>query len=395
MGIALENVVNGTNMEHFVCSICTNLLDDAVVLKSCEHMYCRECINQWAKSEKPTTGASSCPECRQTFTQADLVKPMRVVQALLSQVELNCSNNGCLELILYDNFRKHVKTCPKANIQCPSCNASVQKSQFEPHKKICVPFLSAEVKRLNEKVTSMQETQTKMLNMEKCYKEKIANMETIHRTKISNIEKNHIKQISSIKESQKTKISKMQNCHKSEIQKLKNTISTTKMDRTKEKKESKPSASVKADLKPVLCLKSSGLENETTLTTTALFDGMLKKRYTDYSSYMKVEGGLVRVGMELLTYGQNNSEKPHEYFVSLDLQQDTRALTEKIIQAEWKVTVSWKKKPGTKELKSTSMVTSHVFDSRSESASVAIVPVPGRKSEISATIEILSWSVIL
>jgi len=41
------------------------------------------------------------------------------------------------------------------------------------------------------------------------------------------------------------------------------------------------------------------------------------------------------------------------------------------------------------------MVTSHIFDSRSESHKVAVVPVPGRKSEMSVKIEILSWNVLL
>ena len=89
MGISLDNVVDGTTVDHFVCSICTNLLDDAVVLKSCEHMYCRECINQWSKSEKPASNQTSCPECRQIFAQTDLAKPMRVVLSMLSQVRVS------------------------------------------------------------------------------------------------------------------------------------------------------------------------------------------------------------------------------------------------------------------------------------------------------------------
>ena len=74
MGIATENVIDATNVEHFLCSICTQLLEDVVIIRKCEHMFCRSCINQWIDQRKDQ-GIRTCPDCRRYFN--DVTKPVR------------------------------------------------------------------------------------------------------------------------------------------------------------------------------------------------------------------------------------------------------------------------------------------------------------------------------
>ena len=76
MGISIENIINGSNVDHLLCSICAELLDDVVVLRVCEHMYCRICIQQWMKTQITEGNKPMCPDCRQCFVIKDLMKPV-------------------------------------------------------------------------------------------------------------------------------------------------------------------------------------------------------------------------------------------------------------------------------------------------------------------------------
>ena len=88
MGIDLDNIIDRTNVEHFICSICTQLLENAVIIPACEHMFCKECISNWAHADLGTNyemdldrrGLSilaTCPDCRISFTKNDLKAPVR------------------------------------------------------------------------------------------------------------------------------------------------------------------------------------------------------------------------------------------------------------------------------------------------------------------------------
>ena len=46
-------------MEEYTCSMCTDLMDQAVIL-DCGHSGCKECLETWFVTKKD----KSCPECR-------------------------------------------------------------------------------------------------------------------------------------------------------------------------------------------------------------------------------------------------------------------------------------------------------------------------------------------
>ncbi|XP_077778412.1 zinc finger protein RFP-like isoform X1 [Podarcis muralis] len=56
--------------EEATCSICLEYFKDPVIIPECGHNFCRACLIQyWGKSE----GEASCPECRKTVQQRNLI----------------------------------------------------------------------------------------------------------------------------------------------------------------------------------------------------------------------------------------------------------------------------------------------------------------------------------
>ena len=45
MGIDTDLIVGNYGREDFICGICHDLLEDPIILKKCEHSFCRVCIN--------------------------------------------------------------------------------------------------------------------------------------------------------------------------------------------------------------------------------------------------------------------------------------------------------------------------------------------------------------
>ena len=46
-------------LDHFLCVICKDTVEDAQKCKTCEHMYCLLCINESLKHDQ------RCPHCKQ------------------------------------------------------------------------------------------------------------------------------------------------------------------------------------------------------------------------------------------------------------------------------------------------------------------------------------------
>lgn len=83
MGISQDLVydnLSSAQAENAKCAICTDLLLDPVVLRECEHHFCRECLDRWIErleerhdeeDDMEEEFIPTCPECRATFTDSD------------------------------------------------------------------------------------------------------------------------------------------------------------------------------------------------------------------------------------------------------------------------------------------------------------------------------------
>ena len=134
MGINVDNVIDKTGIVHLICSICTEVVEDPIILQTCEHMFCRVCITKWMTSETPPIGATNCPECRTIFSDSDIGKPSRILLNLIAEVKFRCGNPGCQVIIKYGDYIIHGLQCEMAAVKCDGCLTYLDQSLIEGHK---------------------------------------------------------------------------------------------------------------------------------------------------------------------------------------------------------------------------------------------------------------------
>ena len=96
MGINLDQIVGDLGHSNFSCSICTDLLEDAITLRECEHSFCRGCIDNVIATSKGCCETLRCPDCRTKFkAKKDVNKPSRFMRNMLSEIKLKCPFDVC------------------------------------------------------------------------------------------------------------------------------------------------------------------------------------------------------------------------------------------------------------------------------------------------------------
>ena len=136
MGISFENINTGLSVDYLLCSICSQLLYDTIVLAICKHMFCRECIEEWVKSIKSDTANTSevsCPDCRKPFSICDVGQPVRIVQNLLKDITFKCPI-GCSLIISYTNYFEHLKHCKMTRLNCNDWMESILSCEMDKHQ---------------------------------------------------------------------------------------------------------------------------------------------------------------------------------------------------------------------------------------------------------------------
>ena len=105
--------------EELLCPICHAVLQDPLQIRSCEHAFCADCINEWlARSQ-------SCPIDRSPIGELEdeLISPPRILRNLLGRLEIECENaeHGCQLRVKLDCLEQHVLECefsPKKAVAC-------------------------------------------------------------------------------------------------------------------------------------------------------------------------------------------------------------------------------------------------------------------------------------
>lgn len=81
------------------CSICSEVYSDPQVLSTCFHIFCRACIEEWAKK------SSQCPECRTEF-QATQILPTPETQKKITEFSEKILKETLEEAIDFKFFSK-------------------------------------------------------------------------------------------------------------------------------------------------------------------------------------------------------------------------------------------------------------------------------------------------
>ena len=112
MGIDRELVVSEFGKDNScACNICTQLVEDPVVLK-CDHFYCKKCIEKKIKEAEKSAKKMECPKCEHEFNPSeDMKPPTPFMRDALSLIKLKCSLFGCAQIVMYDNFAAHIAEC--------------------------------------------------------------------------------------------------------------------------------------------------------------------------------------------------------------------------------------------------------------------------------------------
>jgi len=114
MGIDPDRLLSKEVDEGLVCSICTDILDDPIMIDDCEHAFCRQCIHHWYRMNK------TCPQDRKRFTENKLVKIPRYMQNHLNALMLKCFfyKNGCTYTSRLEAMDAHKMNCLFDPINC-------------------------------------------------------------------------------------------------------------------------------------------------------------------------------------------------------------------------------------------------------------------------------------
>ncbi len=162
-GISISRVIDLDKYENLLqilkCKICLNILLNPYDCSKCGNSFCFSCINKLKESDK------ACPfGC----TDYEIMPSSFAIKKFLNQLHFTCLNkeNGCNEIISYNNIELHDKNCEYINSICPNnqcgkklpwyllknhlqneclytlfecekCHLKLNRKELEPHNKLC------------------------------------------------------------------------------------------------------------------------------------------------------------------------------------------------------------------------------------------------------------------
>ena len=124
---------------NFNCSICGELIIDAIALK-CQHIFCQLCLTGWIESQGDQSNVP-CPDCRNMFDPASGMEESRVTRNVLSVVEFKCTNHLCEEKVNYENLILHSEVCLYGCITCSFCDKEIERRDLDSHKLGCFEYV--------------------------------------------------------------------------------------------------------------------------------------------------------------------------------------------------------------------------------------------------------------
>ena len=135
-GIDLDRVTNDKHLvaEELLCAICQGLLWKPHSCASCQHLFCRACIQTWR-----TINPHCCPY-RCTPYEEKRAPP--AIQSLLSRLSIRCRNAsfGCQETLPYNALEQHETVqCTFLTQTCSTCEQDILVEELEEHQRGCQP----------------------------------------------------------------------------------------------------------------------------------------------------------------------------------------------------------------------------------------------------------------
>ena len=148
MGQKVNLFLNGPIDNEFICSLCRDVLQDPVMISSCEHVFCVVCITN------RLTGSKTCPKDGRNigFRPLEQLKtPPRPFLNLLNGLRRRCQFQafGCHAVITVGTTKEHEEVCPvnptRTRACASGCGAILKNSEVARHN--CVEYLRTQLQQ--------------------------------------------------------------------------------------------------------------------------------------------------------------------------------------------------------------------------------------------------------
>lgn len=109
MGIDADLVLDKPqHFDELLCILCSEVLDEPMMLSPCDHYFCGDCIKACLQMNK------QCPTCRVQASEASLKPLFRGLKNVLNVLRVRCPNHnrGCSSEFAIDHLRQHI------NVEC-------------------------------------------------------------------------------------------------------------------------------------------------------------------------------------------------------------------------------------------------------------------------------------
>ena len=153
-------------IETFICGICENVCDDAVIqVCGCEQIFCRKCLLFYYDNNQ-----HKCPECNKKTLEPKAVEAINVA---IKIKKMKCRNYifNCNWQGQCKDYKNHITNkCPKEIINCPykGCVVKLRREQMDEHMANC-EYIEYTCKKCNLKIPMHE----KDSHIGECLKEKI------------------------------------------------------------------------------------------------------------------------------------------------------------------------------------------------------------------------------
>ena len=163
-GIPLSRVIDIDKYENILqilkCKLCLNILLNPYDCSKCGNTFCYSCINKLKQSNK---------KCPFGCTEYEITPSSFAIKKFLNQLKFSCLNkeNGCNEIISYNNIEQHDKNCEYINSTCPNnqCGIKLPWNLLKNHIENECPYTLYECDKCHLKLNRKEyETHNKLCN---------------------------------------------------------------------------------------------------------------------------------------------------------------------------------------------------------------------------------------
>ncbi|CAB4009627.1 E3 ubiquitin- ligase PDZRN3-like [Paramuricea clavata] len=187
----MASYIQGLDMErfattidrNFICSICSNVLEDPVLCQNNHHCFCRGCITKYLENSQ------RCPTCSDELTVETLAEPQRMVKRMLNELNIRCVyvDRGCQEILQLQHLVSHEATCGFTPAICTNqvCGATLNQRDLFHHESEVCEFRKLKIHSCGEMTKTLTDMEEKIANLEKNMATNVVTMET----NMKNIEK--------------------------------------------------------------------------------------------------------------------------------------------------------------------------------------------------------------